>query len=307
MVGHVSLFVGCLITLAIASAAQSAFAYLNATRFRSLMQHGATRSQAIQQIAHEPGPMLASISLLYLVAIAVATLVAFDFARWQFADPIPQYVSLAIAALLLLGTQSIARALATVRPERAAMVLYRPLSFFGVISRPITGPWLMMTSALLRRLFGVEDRVATTEEDMRALVDVVEETAALEEEERDMITSIFELSDRDVREIMVPRVDVVALPNSMTVNEAVDVLVSSGHSRVPVYEDDLDHIAGIVHLRDVTQALRAGRGEATVGQFLRPIHFVPETKMIDSCYGSSRTSGFRWLWLATNTGEPPAW
>src|SRR5688500_20244328 len=93
-----------------------------------------------------------------------------------------------------------------------------------------------------------------------------------------MLASIFELSDRDVREIMVPRVDVVALPSSISVNEAIDVLVSSGHSRVPVYEEELDRVAGMVHLRDLTAALRAGRGEATVTQFLRPVHFVPETE-----------------------------
>jgi CBS domain containing-hemolysin-like protein len=281
MFGHVLIFLACLITLAIASAGQSAFAYLNATRYRSLMQHGATRSQAVQQITHEPGPLLASISLLYLLAVAVATLVAVDFAWWQFTDPLPQFVTLGVAALLLLGTQHVARGVATVRPERAAMLLYRPLSVFGVISRPLMAPWHMLTNAVLRKLFGVEDRVATTEEDMRALVDVVEETAALEEDERDMITSIFELSDRDVREIMVPRVDVVALPISLTVNEATDVLVTSGHSRVPVYEGDLDHVAGMIHLRDLAQALRAGRGVATVSQFLRPVHIVPETKKID--------------------------
>jgi CBS domain containing-hemolysin-like protein len=281
MAGHVLIFFVCLIALGIASAGQSAFAYLNATRFRSLMQHGATRSQAVQQIAHEPGPMLASISLLYLAAIAIATVVAVDFARWQFADPVPQYASLAVAALLLLGTQQVARAIAMIKPERAAMLLYRPLSVFGLLSRPITAPWHLLTNALLRRLFGVEEHVATTEEDMRALVDVVEETAALEEDEREMITSIFELSDRDVREIMVPRVDIVALPTSMAVNEAVDVLVSSGHSRVPVYEGDLDHVAGMVHLRDLAQALRAGRGGASVSQFLRAVHVVPETKKID--------------------------
>jgi CBS domain containing-hemolysin-like protein len=225
--------------------------------------------------------MLASISLLHLLAIAVATLVAFDFARWQFAEPAPQYASLAVAGLLLLGTQHLARGIATARPERAALLLYRPLSIFGLISRPLMAPWLALTNLLLRKLFGVEDRAATSEEDMRTLIDVVEETAALEEGERDMITSIFDLSDRDVREIMVGRADIVAIPSAATVSEAVDVLVSSGHSRVPVFDGDLDHVTGMLHLRDLAQAIRAGRGGATVSQFLRPVHVVPETKKID--------------------------
>jgi putative hemolysin len=237
----------------------------------------------VQQITHEPGPLLASVSLLYLLSIVVATLVAWDFARWQLEDSTGEIVLLVIAALLLLGMQTIARAFATARPERAAVILYRPLSFFGIISRPAVAPWYALSNMLLRVVLGVrpDERTATTEEDLRALVDVVEETTALEEDERDMITSIFELSDREIREIMVPRIDVIAIPSAMSVNEAVDLLVKSGHSRVPVYEEDLDHIAGLVHLRDLTGALRAGRGEATVTQFLRPVHIVPETKKID--------------------------
>jgi putative hemolysin len=280
---HLLLFVAALLVLAMASAGQAAFGYLNATRFRSLMQHGATRSQAVQQIAHEPGPLLASVSLLYLLSIAAATLVAWDFVRWQVQDSNLQIALLVVAGLVLLGIQMIARGFATARPERAAVILYRPLFAFGLISRPVVAPWYALSNLLLRVLLGVgpEDRAATTEEDLRALVDVVEETTALEEDERDMITSIFELSDREVREIMVPRIDVKAIPSAMSVNEALDLLVSSGHSRVPVFDEDLDHIAGLVHLRDLTQALRAGRGEATVTQFLRPVHIVPESKKID--------------------------
>jgi CBS domain containing-hemolysin-like protein len=136
---------------------------------------------------------------------------------------------------------------------------------------------------LLRRLTGggAQERLQTTEEDLRVLVDAVEETEALEEDERDMITSIFEMSDRDVSEIMVPRIDMVALDASASVAEGLDLLIGSGHSRVPVYEGDLDHIIGIVHLRDLARQFRAARGAEPVGVLVRPVHVVPETKKID--------------------------
>src|SRR5207302_1115004 len=91
----------------------------------------------------------------------------------------------------------------------------------------------------------------------------------------------FELSDRDVREIMVPRPDIVATDAATPISDAVDLLVSTGHSRVPVYEGDIDHVLGLVHLRDLTGALRGGRGGGSAEEVVRPLHVVPETKKID--------------------------
>ena len=151
------------------------------------------------------------------------------------------------------------------------------------ITRPIVQPGYLLAELVLRRLFGAggEDRVGANEEDLRVLVDAVEETEALEEDEREMITSIFEMSDRDVSEIMVPRIDVISVEGSTPVDAAVDLLVQTGHSRIPVYEGDFDHVLGLVHLRDLTGALRANRGSEPVALFVRPIHVVPETKKID--------------------------
>src|SRR5215212_6801938 len=118
MINHLLLFAATLLVLALASAGQAAFGYLNATRFRSLMQHGATRTQAVQQITRQPGPLLASVSLLYLLSIGAATLVAWDFAIWELTDRGAQIILMLIAALVLLGIQTIARGVANARPER---------------------------------------------------------------------------------------------------------------------------------------------------------------------------------------------
>jgi CBS domain containing-hemolysin-like protein len=162
-------------------------------------------------------------------------------------------------------------------------VLYGPLRVLGALTVPLVRPWDLLITKALRRLTGApgDERVATSEEDLRLLVDVVEETEALEDEEREMITSIFELSDRDVREIMIPRVDLVAIESSTSVSDAVRIVISSGHSRVPVYEEDLDHIVGIVHLRDLAAKLESGRKGEPVAELVRPAHIVPETKKID--------------------------
>ena len=281
---HPALFGLFLVLVAIASAAQLAFGYLNATRMRHLMQQGVSRADAMSTVVQTPGTLNSSVALVFMAGVAGATIVTFDFVygptqAWGLAG-----VAVALgAALLLFIAHAFGRALATLRPESTANLLYPPFRLVGPLTMLLTGIWYVLWHRMIGRLFGAsaEDRVATTEEDLRILVDAVEETQALEEDERDMIHSIFEMSDRDVSEIMIPRVDVFAVEATNSVLQVIDIAVSSGHSRLPVYEGDLDHVVGVVHLRDLAEAVRNDRGEYQVKELVRPLHVVPETKKID--------------------------
>lgn len=281
MAGHLTLFAFCLALIALASAAQTAFSYLNAARIRRLMQQGVPRAEALAQVANTPAALLSSVGFVHLIAVVGATATVFDWVRRE--ELLFGGLLAIVAAGLVLFVQTFARGLAAARAERMAVALYMPLRALGPFTQLLTWPWRVLSDLILRALFRVrpEDRVATSEEDLRILVDAVEETEALEEEEREMITSIFEMSDRDVSQIMVPRIDVIAAEAATSVSEAADLLLSSGHSRLPVYEGDLDQILGVVHLRALTMALREGRGDATVAELARPMHAVPETKKID--------------------------
>ncbi len=281
---HLALFALFLVLVTVASAAQLAFGYLNATRMRHLMQQGVSRAEAMSTVVQTPGTLNSSVALLYMAGVAGATIVALDFVESSGqAWGVPGLAVGVIAAVLLFVAHAFGRALATIRPEPMAHLLYPPFRFVGPVTMLLTGLWYLLWHRIIGRFFGVsaEDRVTASEEDLRILVDAVEETQALEEDEREMITSIFEMSDRDISEIMVPRVDLVAVEAATLVSEAVDLAVSSGHSRLPVYEGDLDHVAGVVHLRALAEALRNGRAETAVGELVRPIHVVPETKKID--------------------------
>jgi CBS domain containing-hemolysin-like protein len=282
---HIALFGLCLLLLAVASAAQAAFGYLNATRLRHLMQQGASRAEAVSRVVRDPGGLLSGVALLYLIAVAGATVVTVDHLQRisQGGATAQLVVGLIAACLLVLIAQVFGRALGATRPERASQLLYPLFRVFGALTLFLLAPWQALSDRLIQRIFGArpEDRVATSEEDLRILIDAVEETEALEEDEREMIASIFEMSDRSISQIMVPRIDVVAIEGDVPVADAVDVLVSTGHSRVPVYEGDLDHVTGLVHLRALAEALRNGRGDLPVHGMARPVHVVPETKKID--------------------------
>ena len=126
-----------------------------------------------------------------------------------------------------------------------------------------------------------ERNIFLSEDGLRLLLNMGDGERLIEEDERELIDSIFRFSETTVGEVMVPRVDVVALPKDTPLMEALDVIVSAGHSRIPLYEDTIDHIVGILYAKDLLTCFRDGRTDITVETIMRPPYFVPETAMVD--------------------------
>ncbi len=120
-----------------------------------------------------------------------------------------------------------------------------------------------------------------TEEEIKMLVDAGSEGGAIEDEEKEMIYSIFQLGDTLAREVMVPRIDMVALEINTPLLEALNTIVEAGHSRIPVYEEAIDHIRGLLYAKDLLMLWRNGETDRPIKDLLRPAHFVPESKKAD--------------------------
>src|SRR5207247_7017042 len=105
---------------------------------------------------------------------------------------------------------------------------------------------------------------------------VDEEEWGIEEEETEMIHSIFEFADTTVREVMIPRIDMVTLESDATVDEAVDLALQGGFSRIPVYEESIDNIIGVLYIKDMLKQLREGHNDYPIRDLVRPAYFVPE-------------------------------
>lgn len=120
-----------------------------------------------------------------------------------------------------------------------------------------------------------------TETELISMVEAGQEEGVLEQEEQKMIVSIFRLGDTLVREIMVPRIDVLALEVNTPIDEAMDALKRSGHSRVPVFKDSVDNILGLLYAKDLLGIWREGRHEVSLSDHLRQAYFVPEAKKVD--------------------------
>jgi CBS domain containing-hemolysin-like protein len=139
-------------------------------------------------------------------------------------------------------------------------------------------------SNLLVRPFGGTASFAPpilSEEELKMLVEAGEEEGVLEEEEKEMIHSIFEFTDTVVRKVMVPRTDIKAVEVSEPVSELLNVIMTEGHSRVPVYEETIDNIRGIVHAKDLLRAVHENGQQVTIRELMRPPYVIPENKKVD--------------------------
>ena len=276
----------CLLLAATATAAQASLSYLNRTRLRHLLDSGVPRARAILKVFEEPTAVFSTVLVLGTLgvsgAIGSTILLALEPA---FVDAWPlgalALVLAGLAALLVI--QIVARTVAVARPESTALVLFGLLRAFGAILAPVLAPLRAIERAGLRML-GM-DRVSApgdvAEEELRMLVETVEESSALEAGEREMIHGIFELSERPAREVMVPRIDIVAEPREAAIRQVLDRIVASGHSRIPIYQDSVDNVVGIAYAKDVLRHLRDGRLDDPVAPFARQAYFVPETKKVD--------------------------
>ncbi|GAB4505448.1 MAG: hypothetical protein Fur0043_24430 [Anaerolineales bacterium] len=147
----------------------------------------------------------------------------------------------------------------------------------------LTTPLIFLPVYLLRSRWPGPTSAHMTEDELKTWVESDQEAGGLEREERRMIYSIFQFGDTLAREIMVPRVDVLALEADISLPQAVEVFLRSGYSRLPVYEDEIDNIIGLLYAKDLLQAMSIdAEQKADLRTLLRPAYFVPDTKKVDA-------------------------
>lgn len=161
--------------------------------------------------------------------------------------------------------------------KRVIRIVY----WFTYITRPIV-IILMFTSKLIGRIMGVEVDKDTlmTEQDIISLVNVGKEEGIIEEDEQEMIHSIVGFGETSAKEVMTPRTAVLAFECSKTIDEIWDEMIENSFSRIPIYEDTIDNIVGVLYIKDIMNAVKEGKTDVAIRDFARPPYFIPETKSI---------------------------
>ena len=292
MVGSIVALIALIGVNGFFAASEAAVIGLNDNKIKRMADEGDRRAKKIQKLTNSPAKFLATVqtgsTLSGLLAVA---LVADRFSQLTLAQvfgaQVPHWltqpvtlvaVTLLLAYFILVLGNLLPRRLAGYFPEEIAFVIASPLSLFSVLLSPVV--WFLSASTnLLLRLFGQNphrEREEVTEEEIRMMVDVGEEKGTIEQSEKDMINNIFEFDDRTVAEIMTHRMELTAVENTATLEEIVALVKETGYSRIPVYEEDLDNIIGILYAKDLLSLLDKEE-PFELSRFLREPFYVPES------------------------------
>ncbi len=273
----------CLIILAFTSAVDAAFTAISRHRLNTLLSEDAKRTRFLSRLIDDPYHFKVTILLLNASVTIAAT--AFTL---RLAQPLAPWMQIGSLALLLLAilivSEALPKALAIRNPDATALALSGPLHTISRLLWPLVSLISLITLPLSRLMSGkdISKTPLVTEEELRLLVNVGEEEGLIEHDEREMIEGIFSFGDTLVREIMVPRVDIIALDAEDSLEKALDTVIACGHSRIPVYSETIDNIAGILYAKDLLATFRNGTRDILIRDMMRKPHFVPETMKVDA-------------------------
>jgi len=281
-----------LVGLAMVSLAEAALVRADPVRMRQLADAGSRAAQRVQRLAERRQEMLGALIVVLNLCIIVTSVLAarltLAVAGPEQADRWLPVTAVGMIALLLIVGEITPKTYAVHHAERTALLFAAPVAALTVALRPGVAllNWAargLMRLVLVRVLGGrVEPEAAAwTDDEIKALVTAGERSGELEEEEKEMIHGVIEFADTLAREVMVPRLDMVCLEASATAHEGVLRARETGYSRLPIYEDTVDHIVGVVHVRDLLARLRDQGPETPLREIARPAYFVPESKKVD--------------------------
>ncbi len=279
----------CLSLATIASAADAALSVLSRYRLNNLAANGAARAQILTRLLDNPARLKATTLTVNTFATCGVTALALALwsdqpFRWQLVVNV-----LLILLVLLIAGEALPKLVATTFPERTALLLARPLYLLYIIMQPITALVGLVAAPFARLLGSKPETPLVTEEELKLLVNAGAAEGLLEQDEREMIEGILGFGDTVVREVMVPRIDIAALDQHTTVREAVDFALANGHSRIPVYQESIDRVLGILYVRDLLPLLKNGQLNTLIDSLVRPAYLVPESMKVDDLLRNLQT------------------
>jgi magnesium and cobalt exporter, CNNM family len=272
---------------------EMAFTRMSRIRALALEEEGRRGAARLAQMLERPEQTINSLLLLVLVSqLTSASLIGIVLERQAGTLGIFLGLVIQVVVFFVLG-EAAPKTYAIQHTDRAAL---RVSGFLWALTtfppmRVLSRGLIQLANAILPGR-GLKEGPFVTEEDLRTMADVAADEDVIETEERRLIHSIFEFGDTLVREVMVPRTDMVAIEADATIEAAIERAIGGGYSRIPAFDDTPDNIVGLVYLKDLVHRARGGGGNEAVRTVARPAVFVPEQKHVAELLREMQTKQF---------------
>ena len=278
----VAVIVALLLLASFLALAEMSIARMSKVKAHHLADQKKPGSSQLLNVVGDPAPYLNIVLLLTLIAHLGGTALATKLALDAFGTGGEAVATAVMTFLVFVFAEVAPKTYAVMHTERTALLIARPVYYVGKLLRPIGRLLILVANAIISPLPGrtLPKGPFVTEEEIRHMVDVAEEEQEIEEDERELIHSVFEFGDTVVREVMVPRPDMVTAPADATVDEVLETIVKAGYSRIPIYEGDNDNIVGVLYAKDLLKRVHESKGDLQVSSLARAPLFVPEQKRV---------------------------
>lgn len=273
-----------LILSAFFSSSETALLSLKISQIRQLREKNEKKARLLERIKKKINVILSTIlvgnNLVNILATTILTELTIEFFKGGSSTLISTVI---MTILILIFGEITPKTFATQNPEKVAVIVARPLEILSKIFKPILIVLNIITSFMIKLVGGEVDYSGpfVTEKEIRSLVDVGEEEGVVKLREKEMIENIFDIDHIDVGDVMIPRIDIIAVSQDDSMETALNKITKYGHSRIPVYNDNIDNIIGILYAKDILPFVVSKEkeiNETKIIDIIRLPYYVPETK-----------------------------
>lgn len=279
--------------------AEMAVVSVNKNKIRMLAEEGNKNAKLIQRLSDDSTKFLSTIQVAitfagFFSSASAATGISQVLGGYlaQFHIPFSNTISVVVVTIILsyftlVFGELVPKRIALQKAEAFSLFTVRPIYMISKIMSPFIALLSGSTNLCLKILGMKNDRLeeAVSEEEIKALLEVGSENGVFNEIEKDMIHSIFSFDDKIVRSVMVPRKDVVAIEVNQSLADCIDELLETPYSRIPVYEETIDQIVGMIKMKDIMKISRKKPIEQVkIQDILHSVYFIPETKNVDELF-----------------------
>ena len=316
--GQIILLVVLILINAFFAAAEMATVSANRNKVKILAEGGKKSAQVLEGLLDQPNKFLSTIQVMitlagFLQSASAATAMSDDLGTWINATFGGTYgVQIAIVVITLILSyfnlvfgELVPKRIALQHSERMAMAFARPINVISKIVKPFV--WLLSVSVnLVLKLFrisGEETEEQYSEEEIKSLLEIGQESGQINESNFDIITSVFKFDDKLAYEIMTPRTNVLMFNINEPISDNIDEILQSRYSRIPFYDKDNDDIVGVLYMKDyIIKAKKQGWNKVSIKKNLQKPLFVPESKKIDELFDEMQSNKIHMAFLIDEYG-----